>query len=171
MRKILLLTAVLLLGLTTCSDSDVPVTGVSLNYSSAALSVGETKRKVATVLPSNATNRNVSWSTSNPNVATVSNGTVTAVAAGTATITATTECGNRTAISNITVSVAVSGITLNTNAATLTVGRSQTLTATVAPANATNRNVSWSSNNPAVATVDNNGRVTAVTAFPFHSLC
>ena len=155
MRKFLFFTAVLLLGLAACSapneDASIAVTGVTLNYNTAALAVGETKTKVATVQPQNATNRNVTWTSSNPTVATVnSNGVVTALSAGTTTITATTQDGRRTAVSNVTVSVSVASITLNTTAATLLVGESETFTATVLPENATNRNVRWSPSMPMV---------------------
>ena len=167
MKKILLFTAVLLLGLVTCStpneDASIAVTDVTLNYNTAALAVGETKTKVATVQPQNATNRNVTWTSSNPTVATVnSNGVVTALSAGTTTIIATTQDGGRTAVSNVTVSISVASITLNITATTLLVGESETLTATVLPENATNRNVMWSSNNPNVATVTN-GIVTTLS--------
>lgn len=83
----------------------VAVTGVSVSPTSASLVVGATQQLAATVAPSNATNKNVTWSTSNANVATVSSsGLVTAVAAGSATITATTQDGGKTATSAITVS-------------------------------------------------------------------
>jgi len=75
----------------------VLVTGVSLNKTSSILTVGDTETLTATVLPLNATNKNVTWTSSNTSVATIDNGVVTAKAAGTATITATTEDGNKTA--------------------------------------------------------------------------
>ena len=82
----------------------VAVTGVTLNKSSDTIVVGETSTLTATVAPSNATNKTVSWSSSNTNVATVSNGVVTAIAAGSATITVTTADGGFTATCNITAS-------------------------------------------------------------------
>ncbi len=93
--------------LTTCSGTPAPVaaTGVGVTPASASLSVGATQQLTATVAPSNATNKNVAWSTSNASVATVSTtGLVTAVAAGSATVTATTQDGGKTATSAITVS-------------------------------------------------------------------
>ena len=86
--------------------STVAVTGVSLNTTSATLEVGKSTTLTATVLPTNATNKNVTWSSSNTSVATVSNGTVTAKAAGTAKITVTTADGNKTASATITVTEA-----------------------------------------------------------------
>lgn len=75
----------------------IAVTGVTLNESSANLKVGETLDLTATVAPANATNKNVSWSSSAPSVASVENGTVTAVSPGDAVITVTTEDGSKTA--------------------------------------------------------------------------
>lgn len=83
--------------------STVSVTGISLNKSSATLTTGDSLTLSATVLPSNATNKNVTWSTSNSSVATVSNGVVSAVNKGTTTITATTVDGGYTATCLITV--------------------------------------------------------------------
>lgn len=84
----------------------VSVTGVSLNKGATFLTIGGTEKLTATVAPSNATNKNVSWSSSNQSVATVSNGTITAVASGSVTITVTTEDGNKTATCSVTVAAA-----------------------------------------------------------------
>ncbi|MDR2718654.1 MAG: SUMF1/EgtB/PvdO family nonheme iron enzyme [Treponema sp.] len=84
-------------------SATVPVTGVTLNKTTASLTVGGTETLTATVTPTNATNKTVTWSTSTPAVATVSNGVVTAVAAGTATITVTTVDGGKTATCAVTV--------------------------------------------------------------------
>jgi len=84
--------------------SDVPVTGVTVSPTSLSLTAGQTGQLTATVQPSNATNKNVSWSSSNTSVATVnSSGLVTAVAAGSATITVTTQDGGKTATCAVTV--------------------------------------------------------------------
>jgi hypothetical protein len=131
--------------------------------------VGDTGVLTATVVPTNATNKNVTWSSSSTDVATVNNGIVTAIAAGSATITVTTVDGGKTAACSVTVqtadpnAVAVTGVTLNVSALTLTAGYTGVLTATVAPVNATNKNVRWSSSNTDVATV-NNGTITAIAA-------
>ena len=95
------------------------------------------------------------------------NGKVTGVKAGEATITVTTEDGGKTATCKVTVSetsVAVTGVTLNKTELILDTGGSETLTATVAPADATNQKVTWKSDKPEIATVDDNGKVTAVKA-------
>jgi len=144
----------------------VPVTGVSLNKSAISITVGGSETITATVVPSNASNKNVTWSSSNTGIATVSNGTVTGVAAGAATITATTQDGSKTATCAVTVTntnVPVTGVTLNKTVTSINVGGSETLVATVAPSNATNKTVTWSSSNTAIATV-NNGTVTGIAA-------
>ena len=144
------------------------VTGVSLNTNSLTLEEGGTATLTATITPSNATDQNVTWSSDNQNVATVDqNGEVTAVSAGTATITVTTEDGSKTATCVVTVTAAtvpVTGVTLSQTQASLYYNRTPNtliLTATVAPDNATNQAVTWTSSNPSVATVKN-GVVTAV---------
>ena len=149
------------------SSSSVSVADVSLNESSATLTVGDTLQLTATVSPSNATNKNVTWSSSNTTYATVSNsGLVTAKKAGSATITVTTQDGSFTDTCTLTINsatVAVTGVTLNENSLTLTENSSDTLIATVVPSNATNKSVTWTSSNTSVATVSSGGVVTAVS--------
>ena len=149
-------------------QTDVPVTGVSLNTSTLNLIEGGTDTLTATVEPNNATNRNVMWSSDNPSVATVNNGVVSAVSEGTATITVTAQ-GDSTKSASCTVTVTaaavpVTGVTLNKTSTSLYVGDTETLTPTITPDNATNKNVTWSSDNEGVATVDATGKVTAVSA-------
>ena len=157
------------LSITIGAQTNVPVTGVSLNTSTLNLIEGGTGTLIATVLPDNATNKKVTWSSNAPGVATVdSSGKVTAVAPGTATITVTTEDGNKTATCAVTVTAAtvpVTGVTLSQTQASLYCNRppnTLALTARVAPDNATNKAVNWTSSDSAVATVDQNGVVTAV---------
>ncbi len=144
----------------------VPVTGVTLTPTSTSLTVGETQQLTASVQPANATNTNVSWSSDNTAIATVSStGLVTGVAPGTAVITVTTVDGGYTATCNVTVqsnTVAVTGVTLTPTSANLTVGETQQLIASVQPTNATNTNVSWSCSNTSIVTVNNSGLITAV---------
>jgi uncharacterized protein YjdB len=147
-------------------EEHIPVTGVSISPTTKALVVGEKFTPTVTIAPSNATNKNVVWGTSNPSVASVDGGTIIAIAAGTTSITVTTEDGNFTAQCVVSVenaTVPVTGVSLNKTSATLATGSNETLTATVVPANATNKNVVWTSNNPAVATVSN-GKVNAIAA-------
>lgn len=149
----------------TVSDKEIKVTGVKLNKSETSILVGDNETLTATVLPENATNQKVTWKSDKPEIATVdANGKVTGVAAGEATITVTTEDGAKTATCKVTVTIPVTGVTLNKTALTLNIGASETLSATVAPADATNKKVTWKSSDAAVATVDANGKVTAVKA-------
>ena len=142
------------------------VENVSLDKTNITLTEGDSKTLTATVYPDNATNKNVSWSSSDESVAAVSNGTVTALKAGTATITVTTEDGGKTATCQVIVNARiynVESVSLDKTNITLPEGDSETLIATVYPDNATNKNVSWKSSNTSVATV-NNGVVTAIKA-------
>jgi len=150
------------------NGTEVAVTGVTVAPETLALTVGGSDTLVEDIAPSNATNTNVTWSSSNTSVATVNNGTVNAIAAGTATITVTTIDGGKTATCAVTVTavstpVTVTGVTLDKTTLTIEVGEHETLHQTVAPADATNKAVTWSTSNAAVATV-NNGTVTAVNA-------
>lgn len=140
----------------------VPVTGVSLNTSSACMIVGNTLTLTATVNPSNATDQTVVWSTSNGSVATVYGGIVTAVGAGTATITATAGGKNATCTVTVETPADATGITLDRTSATMDVGTALTLTATVTPNNAADKTVVWTSTNTEVATVSN-GVVTSLS--------
>ncbi|MDR3541225.1 MAG: cell wall-binding repeat-containing protein [Desulfosporosinus sp.] len=149
-----------------------PVTGITLNSSTVALTAGGTLYPlVSTIAPSNATNTQVNWSTSNASIATVSSsGVVTPVGAGTATITVTSESGVFTASSVVTVApattVKVTGVTLDKSTLNLIKGGTQTLTATLTPITATNKLVVWSTSNPGIATVTQSGVVTAVGIGP-----
>jgi hypothetical protein len=142
------------------------VSGVTLDKSSLTLTAGESDTLTATVAPENASDKEVTWSSSDKNVATVdSTGKVTAVAMGTATITATTSDGNKTASCAVTVNpapVPVTGVILKKTTLSLPVGGSETLTAAVGPQNATDKSVSWNSSDERVVTVDSAGKVTAV---------
>ena len=140
----------------------VPATGVTLSQTELPLAKGATATLTATVVPFDATNQKVTWRSNNTSVATVENGTVTAVSGGNATITVTTEDGNHTATCEVTVTVSATGVTLSQTELSLVKGATATLTATVVPSDATNQKVTWSSNNTSVATVEN-GTVTAVS--------
>lgn len=115
-KALAVLTAIALFGsaFTACKsdddgDDDVSVTGVSLDKTSAELDVGGTLTLTKTIEPANATNPKVTWISSDVKVATVENGTVKAVAAGTAVITVTTEDGGKTATCTVTVKEKTSG--------------------------------------------------------------
>ena len=146
-------------------DPKVDVTGVSLSQTSVSLEVGASVNLTATVSPSNATDKSVVWSSSNPGVATVSGGAVTAVSAGEATITAS--AGGKSATCKVTVTpktIAVTGVSLNKSEITLHIGESFQLEATVSPANATDKTVKWASSQSSFVTVSESGLVKAVKA-------
>ena len=146
----------------TCEITVVatPVTSVTLNKTSASVKAGETVTLTATVKPDDATDKTVTWSTSDATVATVSNGVVTAKKVGTATITA--KAGDKSATCEITVvSTPVTAVTLNKTSVSLKAGETVTLTATVKPDDATDKTVTWGSSDESVAKVEN-GIVTAI---------
>ena len=144
----------------------VDVQSVTLNRTSLTVKENETASLTASITPADATNKTITWTSSNTAVATVSGGNVYGVSKGTATITAKSNNG-KTATCTVTVTdnpdiVKPTGITLNKTSLELIAGNSDSLTATVTPSNATNKTVTWTSDNTAVATVTNNGAVNAV---------
>jgi uncharacterized protein YjdB len=150
--------------LMACGGSDddrINVISVTLTPGAATLSVGQTQRLTATILPGNATNTDLAWASSNENIAIVANGTVNALAAGSAIITVTTDDGGKTASCALTVAPAVESVTVAPYTVSLLAGQRQSLTATVLPVNALNKSVTWATDNPGVATVAN-GTITAI---------
>lgn len=150
----------------TGGDDKVHVTSVQLNKNELALEVGKTETLTATVLPENATDKSITWESNNESVATVSNGVVTAVAEGVATITAKSVDGNITDECTVTVTggqepIKVTGVALNKTQVSLRVEDTETLVATVNPTGAENKAVTWTTSDQAIATV-NDGVVTAI---------
>ena len=155
------------------TQKDIPVISVTLNKTSLSLELEESFKLIATVAPSNATEKTVTWKSSDTDVATVSDGTVTAKKAGSATITAT--AGGKSAECNVTVkeksegkdpdtTVPVSSVSLNKTSLELTVGDTYSeLVATVLPENATDKSITWTSSSAHV-TVSDKGVLTAVSA-------
>ena len=144
----------------------VKPTSITLNQSSVSVLEAESTTVTATIAPSNATSKTVTWTSSNTAVATVSGGKITGVAPGTATITAKTTNG-LTATVKVTVSenpniIRPMGVSVSPTSLTLTEGDTYTVSATVTPSNATNKTVTWSSADTSVATVSSSGVVTAV---------
>ena len=146
----------------TCQVTvSVPVESVTLNKTELLLNKGASEILIATVKPDNASDKSITWSSSNANVATVSSdGKVTAVGGGSATITA--KAGDKEATCQVTVTVPVESVSLSKTSLTLPKGEKATLTATVSPSNATDKSVVWSSTNEGIAKVDQNGNVMAV---------
>ena len=158
---------------TPSGDVTYKVTDVSLNKTSLTLTEGGSETLTAIITPSNATNQNVAWSSEPNNIVSITpdendskKAIITATGTGTTTIKATVD--GKTAECSVTVkaptTIPVTGVSLNKASTTLTVGDTETLTATVAPEDATNKAVTWSSNDSTVATVDESGKVTAVGA-------
>lgn len=139
-----------------------PVQGISLNHDAKTFTkAGETLQLTATIYPDSATNKTVTWKSSDEKVATVDeSGLVTAVGNGTANITATTEDGNYTATCKVTVEIPELTLSLDKSELTLTqTEEQQKLTATVSD---TEEKVTWLSSDPFVATVTRDGIVTAI---------
>ena len=143
---------------------NIPVTGITLTPTSLTLSVGSSQQLAATIAPENASNKNITWTSNNTAVAVSATGIVTASSIGTAIITATTEDGGKTATTEITTTnqIFVSNITVSPSTATIAMGNQQQLSATISPAEASNKNMTWTSSNPNVATVSSLGLVTSV---------
>ena len=156
-------------GLTaTCvvTVTGVATASVTLSPTKKALAVGGSFTITPTVSPSNATNKTLTWESSNPGVAGVSSsGKVTAMAEGAATITAKTFNG-KTATCDVTVTgnQPVTSVKLSSSAKDLIVGKSFTITPTISPSNATDKTVTWSSSKSSVASVSSGGKVTAKAA-------
>ena len=148
-------------GTLTITPVSVPATSITLNASSQNLITGESFTLTATVEPAKTTDT-VVWSSSNEAVATVSDGTVTAAKAGTTEITAT--AGNVKATCTVTVSDPVYKVTdIKLTAAPsrrIAAGKKVKLKASIAPSNATDKSVTWTSSNKKVATVNAKGLVT-----------
>ena len=144
----------------------IAVTGVTLDKTTLSLEEGATGNLVATVAPSTATDKTVTFASSDEAIATVDNkGKVTAVKAGSADITVTTKDGSKTAKCALTVTaktIAVTGVTIAPKTASVDVDATTKLNSTVAPSTATNKSVSYKSSDDAIATVSSNGTVTGV---------
>jgi Bacterial surface proteins containing Ig-like domains len=162
-----IIAALAVLSMVACGPKDDPViavTGISLSQTSVSLEVGGKVSLTATVSPSDATDKTVTWTSSNSSVASVSGGVVTAAAEGTATITAS--AGGKSAKCEVSVKrkvVDVTGVSLNKTDLTLNPGETFLLEATVSPSDATDKTVTWTSSDPSVVSVES-GLVKAVSA-------
>ncbi len=158
----------------------IKVTGVKLNVDNLKIKVNENAQLVAIIEPQNADNKNLVWSSSDSRIVDVDgSGEITGLAEGTAIITVTTEDGGKTATCEVTVTsdskedptpdpnpgedIRVTGVKLDAESIRLEVGKNRKLTATIEPDNAKNKNVTWSTNDSDIATVDDDGNVTAVS--------
>lgn len=147
------------------------VESITLDSESISIYIDETNKLTATVLPTNATNKKVVWSSSDTSVATVNQeGLVSAIAVGKVQITASTEEGGVKAVCEVEVVQPITKITLNSSEisnateSSLYINETLQLSASVQPSNASYKSVLWTSSNPTVATVDQNGLVTTFSA-------
>jgi uncharacterized protein YjdB len=160
--KLLSISVLLICLIIGCKQTPIEVSSVSLNTATIEMVEGDTYSLVATVQPSNAEYEGISWASSNTSVASVNQGTVTALKEGKTTITAS--AGGKSATCSVTVSakyIAVTSITLDKSELSLEVNNSDVITATVKPDNATDKSVKWSSSDASIVKVDN-GKVTAL---------
>lgn len=143
-----------------------PAEGVVLNMTELKIQRGTSETLEATVQPATTNVKDLQWTSSNPEVASVdANGKVSALALGTADITVTTVDGGHTAVCNVTVIESVTGVTLDAETATLRVGeQTLQLTAVVQPSDASDKSLVWTSSNAEVASVNETGLVTPLAS-------
>ena len=162
----LLCATILMASCQTDVETTIEVSEVTLDKTELSLVVDASETLVATVLPDDAEEATVAWSSSDKTVATVSeDGVVSALKAGETTITAS--AGGKTATCKVTVTIpviAVTGVTLNKTTTDIEKGKTEKLVSTIAPANATDQTVTWYSSNETAVTVAQDGTVTAVAA-------
>lgn len=148
----------------TSAPGEVEVKSVIVSANPAVIKVGEKAQVTANVQPSNATNKGFVYTSSNPSVASVDkSGVVSGIAGGTTTITATATSGVSGSVSITVEETEVESVVLDKTELTLAKGAKGKLTASVLPTTAKNKKVSWSSSNPSVATVSNDGEISALT--------
>jgi len=141
----------------------VPLTGIKFEQSTFKLTKGKPEKLPLVLTPSDATDKALTWGSSDPSIATVdsTSGTVTGVSVGTTTITAIAHDGGFVTQCTVNVVVPVTGISFEKTSIALIKGKTDTLAATITPADATDKALMWESSNTNVAMVDGNGKVTA----------
>ena len=152
-------------GACTINVYNQAVTGVTIEPSEAELTVGSSTKLTATVLPENATNKNVIYSVDDESILSVDqDGNVTGLSLGTATATVTTEDGGFTASAEINViPVRVTGVSISPKSASIALGCTVQLAASIKPSNAANKNLSWSVSDETIISVDGQGTVTGLS--------
>ncbi|MCH5185906.1 MAG: Ig-like domain-containing protein [Oscillospiraceae bacterium] len=153
----------------TVAAQKIPVTGIELSSDSFGnpfeVNIGKTLILSPTIKPSNTTNKDIKWTSSDNDIAVVENGTVTGIAEGTVTITATTVDGGYSASCQVKViksTVYVTGISLNAEQMVVNVNETKQLTAAVTPVDATDKGIMFKSNNNSIATVSEDGKITGI---------
>jgi len=140
------------------------VTNIKLNKTSLTLNKNKSFNLTYDIYPEYASNKSVTWSSSNPKIATVDqNGKVTAVSGGITYIYISSKDGNFKTSCRVIVNVPVTGIQIDKKKINLNKGQNSKITATIKPSDATNKTIIWSSSNPKVATVDQNGNIKAIS--------
>ena len=148
---------------TPAASVTIDKTAMGITGDNLQMHVGDTKAIKVTVAPETTTDKSVTYTSSNPSVASVDGkGTITALAVGETTITITAKSGVRTTITVKVVATEVTSVSLNKTTLTLKATESETLVATVFPEDATDKTVAWTTSDASVATVDANGKVSAV---------
>ena len=152
-------------GACTINVYNQAVTGVTIEPSEAELPAGYSMKLTATVLPENATNKNVVYSVDDESILSVDqDGNITGLSLGTATVTVTTEDGGFTASAEITViPVQVTGVSISPKSVSVALGHTIQLTASITPSNAANKNLSWSVSDETIISVDGQGTVTGLS--------
>lgn len=142
------MSCLILMGAISCNE-DTTVTGINLDKTSLTLKIGESETLVATVLPEDADNKSIIFSSSNPLVASaMPNGLITGLSKGNATVVATTVDGHFSKTCDVNIEhIYVNGVTLNKTELHLKVGEQEKLIPTILPENASNKEVYWASNN------------------------
>lgn len=144
------------------SSDYIPIEGISLNTSTLSILLGTSETLVPTIIPVDATNKDVIWTSSNTDVAIVENGKVVSKKIGSAVITASISGFRATCKVNVVESVALTSINLNKSNITIKENYTEILDVIYSPSNATNRKVTWKSSNTSVVTVDSEGKITGI---------
>ena len=148
----------------TVVSKTIEVSSITLSKTELTLTEGESETLVATVKPDDATDKTISWSSSDASIATVEDGKVTAVKEGSATITA--KAGDKTAKCSVKVEkkvIPVESVTINKTEIEMFEGETEELVATVKPDDASDKTVTWSTSDASIATVEE-GKIVAIKA-------
>lgn len=144
------------------SSDYIPVNGININKNALNILIGTSETLIYTINPSNATNKDVTWTSSNPSIATIENGVVTAKKIGTTIITVSSYGYRATCKVTVVDTVKLTNITLDKSNITIKEKESTNLNITYTPSNATNKKVTWKSSNTNIVTVDSQGRISAI---------
>lgn len=140
----------------------IPVESIMLSTNNLEIEKGESFVLMASILPSNASDKNIKWISTNPNIVYVDkNGKITAIDYGETSVVVQTEDGDKMDICKIKVIKHVSSISLNKTELNMKIGERYKLSAIIEPSDATNKNILWNSSDTSVASIDNMGVVTA----------